>query len=159
MSKKKKTAADPPERDGLEHARQNAEAWAGSIAEMLEAYDKAEEADDRNAESPYGNTTDDIRQSIEESALSVEVRGAWHVPGAELTNEDDAAEYRILLTTGGPALRIRGELSVCREPEDATLEMQDWGTPWTEYRPGDPDDAEKMRADVLRFASFFYFGE
>lgn len=45
--------------------------------------------------------------SIDEDPLSVEVRGDWHVPGGEGAKP---SEFMILLCTGGPAVRIRGEL-------------------------------------------------
>jgi hypothetical protein len=69
---------------------------------------------------------DDARQRISEDPLSVEVRSDWTTPGEEL----EAAEFCILLCTGGPAVRIVGELNR-GEPCRAWLEYQDWGTPWT----------------------------
>jgi hypothetical protein len=60
----------------------------------------------------------------------------------------------ILLSTGGPALRIRGELDEYKQPYRAWLEYQDWFTPWTEYH-GDNVDTDAL----LAFAAYFYFGE
>ena len=93
---------------------------------------------------------EDAIQTIQEDALSVEVRSGWHPPG---DNTNNGAEYNILLCTGGPAVRIIGDLSAHGEPETARLEHQDWGTPWTEYRMD--SDEEK---DVLAYAAQFYFG-
>lgn len=73
---------------------------------------------------------DDAEQRISEDALSVQVRSGWHDVGEEA--DDKNGEYEILLCTGGPACRIRGDLSD-GEPSRARLEYQDWGTPWTKY--------------------------
>lgn len=90
---------------------------------------------------------DEARQRIEEDALSVEVRSDWHTPGGEA--EDD--EYRILLSTGGPATRIIGELDQHNEPATARLEVQDWWKPWTEYTVADQDI-------LLQYVNVFYWG-
>lgn len=91
---------------------------------------------------------DDARDVILEDALSVEVRSDWHTPGSEAEN----TEYCILLSTGGPAVRIVGELNKWSEPVSATLQVQDWGTPWTDCREADEDT-------LLTYAQCFYFGE
>ncbi len=54
--------------------------------------------------------------------------------------------------TGGPATRIIGELNEHGEPTRARLQVQDWGTPWTDYRGGDQET-------LLTYARCFYFGE
>ena len=77
---------------------------------------------------------DEARQRIDEDPLSLQVRSDWHGLGEEL----EPAEFEILLTTGGPACRIVGEIQN-GEPCSPRLEVQDWGTPWTEYRDTDPD--------------------
>jgi hypothetical protein len=44
----------------------------------------------------------------------------------------EPTEFQVLITTGGPGLRLTGEL--CNgEPERCWLEHQDWGTPWTRW--------------------------
>jgi hypothetical protein len=63
----------------------------------------------------------------------------------------DNGQFVILLSTGGPASRIQGELSN-GEPRRAWLEVQDWGTPWTQYF-GIKQDT------LLAYARCFYFGE
>lgn len=97
--------------------------------------------------------TDDeeaTRERIQEDALSVCVRSAWCMPGSQEYNTP--AEYELLLCTGGPAVRIMGDLSEHCEPTTARLEMQDWGLVWTGYY----DDVDQ---DVLlRYARCFYFG-
>lgn len=92
---------------------------------------------------------DEGRDAILEDALSVEVRSGWEAIGANLT----ASEYRILLTTGGPAVQIVGELNQWGEPETATLQVQDWFKPWTEF----PTTTEEDEA-IMAYASCFYFG-
>lgn len=101
------------------------------------------------AQSIEAEQDDDARQEIEESVLSVSVRDGWRQPGAP--NEDGADEYEILLTTGGPALRIWGELDQHCQPSSAELQMQDWFLPWTRY--------PAPEATLLKFANCFWFGE
>jgi hypothetical protein len=119
------------------HAIENASAWYESIKSMLEVFDKADE-----------ENRDEAQARIEESPLSVCVRSAAFVPVGEVM---DADEYEILLTTGGPALRIIGELDN-NYPKTARLEWQDWGTPWTV-------DFSVNEETLLRYAQFFFFGE
>jgi hypothetical protein len=61
-----------------------------------------------------------------------------------------ALEYKILLTTGGPSLRIFGWLDKHRQPASAELQMQDWGMPWHRY--------PAPEATLLAFTQAFYFG-
>jgi hypothetical protein len=90
------------------------------------------------------------REYIHQDALSLEVRdGEWHAPGED---QYSPTQFNILLTTGGPALRIMGELDFTQEPRRAWLEYQDWGTPWTEYH-GDNASQEAL----LTYARCFYF--
>ena len=104
---------------------------------------------------------EDAEERIQEDPLSLEVRSGWYTPGSD---DREAKEFNILLATGGPAVRIVGELDR-GEPSSATLEVQDWFTPWTEYRGvTDPNDAGAL-ADLpsqdvlLAYARCFYFGE
>lgn len=93
---------------------------------------------------------EDAERRIQEDALSVEVRTAWHAPGDESARTP--AEFRLLLTWGGPAVQIRGELDEHGEPCRAWLEVQDWGTPWTQYFGA-------SQSVLLDYARCFYFGE
>ena len=100
------------------------------------------------------NSADDyeeiIRQTVWDEVLSVTVRSGWTVPGEPL--EPD--EFCLLLSWGGPACRITGNLTIhyvgCR-PE---IEWQDWGTPWTELT-----DYNVNTDALLWFCEQFYFGE
>ena len=94
---------------------------------------------------------DEAEERINEDPLSVEFRGGWH--GVGETSEDE--EYNILLCTGGPAVRIIGDLGSGGEAHSARLEYQDWGTPWTEYSPMTSEEREFL----LAYASHFYYRE
>lgn len=123
-----------------DHARQQAKAQLESIQEMVLAMSNADSA----------SSEEDARQTIQEDALSVEVRSGWHSPGDKV----ELGEFNILLCTGGPAVRIIGGLSEHHEPESARLEYQDWGTPWTDYSLTSEEEET-----LLAYASCFYFGE
>lgn len=101
-------------------------------------------ADDRAA---Y-HDEDGARQAILEDALDVQVRSDWGKPG-----DLEPGEYMILLCTGGPAVRIIGQLDSCY-PASAQIEYQDWGTPWTALPTSSAEEA-----DLLTYASQFYYGE
>lgn len=161
----------------INHAEQNAQAWAESIAEMVAAlecdYDRLEElrdmAGDRDTildqdeadelkelteaatlEGDLQESAENVRERIQGSPLSVQVRSGWRSPGDD---HGDPEEFEILLSTGGPALRIRGELGEHNQPSRAWLEYQDWGTGWTEYH------GEGLEhSSLMTFCQQFYFG-
>ena len=125
------------------HARDNAQAWAQTIADMVAALD---------VDDDY----DDARDNILEAPLSAQVRSDWYRPG----EQPEAVEYQILLSYGGPSLRITGQLGEYGEASTADLEYQDWGTPWTRYHPPLHSELfDSHNADVLTFAQQFYFGD
>jgi len=130
---------DPNDHVGND-ADNSAEAWA------LDNPDEAEELAGMVKDAGDCKDQDEARERIEEDALSVEV-GCWWTPGSEA----EPTEYRILLTTGGPAVRIVGDLGQHNEPHRARLEVQDWFKPWTEYHC----DEEIL----LAYARCFFFGE
>ena len=169
------------------HAIENAQAWLENIVSMVK---RLEHVNDCNCDEDVtfsacvdamaeGMSFDDYHDSdaaleaIQESPLSVEVRSGW----VSLTDwgylkrdasSIEAAEYKILLTTGGPALRIIGELDQYGEPETARLEYQDWGTPWTEYVPLTDKATPTLHSETYRdvaaldallaYARSFYYG-
>jgi hypothetical protein len=116
-----------------------AKSWLASIEEMLAALTKAH--DDVRA-------TEEAQTTIYESVLSVLVRDDWRSPGAP--SEGGPEEYEILLSTGGPALRIWGKVNDSCGPDTAELQMQDWGIEWRRY--------PAPEAVLLDFANCFYFG-
>ena len=91
---------------------------------------------------------DDARERIQEDPLEVQVRSSW----ANLGDALNAEEFYILLCTGGPAVRIMGDLDQYGQPDRAWLEYQDWYTPWTQYYDASHDT-------LLRYCRQFYFGE
>lgn len=124
------------------HAIQNAKAWLETIRELAARL----RSDDDGAREA-------AQEEASESALSVMVRDDWRAPGS-LPQDSHADEYEVLLTTGGPALRIWGKLGNFGEPDEwPHLQWQDWGTPWTDYPLGEERD------DVCAFLGAFYFGE
>lgn len=115
--------------DENENARSQAGAQFESIKEIFERYDA----------SKNDKEQDGIMQELDETPLSVEVE----------------KHYIILLCTGGPAVRVTGTLDEHNQAETATLQYQDWGTPWTDYplKSGAEDDL------LLRYAQTYYMGE
>lgn len=126
-------------------------------AEYRRCRDELAEWDEENAdeleelEAAAGDCSDrdEAEERIQDDALSVEVRSDWHTPG----DGSDPTEFQILLCTGGPAVRIMGEMEQ-GEPSRAWLEYQDWGIPWTE-RVNQGGDHYAL----LTYARCFYFGE
>jgi hypothetical protein len=118
------------------------------IEGMGEWYKEGAIATDEQREKYHDE--DAVREAITEDALEVSVRGGWHTPG---DGDHEDTDFLILLCTGGPAVRVRGELRDGR-PYRAWLEYQDWGTPWTEYH-----DMNFEADDLLAYAQEYYFGE
>ena len=148
----------------LSHAEQNAKSHLGTIQTWHEAFlfcqnegqyisDLSSAAQtflkeemDWEADPDHQTTADAIREMVQEDALDVQVREDWHALGEDA----EAAQYKILITWGGPALQMIGALEGF-EPDSAGLQHQDWGTPWTDY-PTEDDDA------LLWYASQFHWG-
>ena len=97
---------------------------------------------------------DDIREAtieeIYQSPLSVTVREGWKTVGGQ----SDLEEFQILLSTGGPALRIVGDINAFGGASNAVMQWQDWGTPWTEYVTTEEEDEA-----LLTYCQQFYLGE
>lgn len=151
-------AALTVDRDRLQELRDDREALEGADDAATEELRK--DWDDDNGEELKeleeavtidGDEVDEeqARERIQEHPLCVQVRGDWHDVGAD---DDGAAEYEILLSTGGPATRIIGELNEHHEPTSARLQAQDWFTQWTEYMQAD-------REILLTYVRCFYFGD
>jgi hypothetical protein len=110
--------------------------------------DEAEELAQLEEAAGECKDREEAEQRIQEDALSVEFRSGW------VTNREEmvAEEFNILLGTGGPAVRIMGELDGNGEPSRAWLEVQDWFTPWTQHVGASQDT-------LLAYCRCFYFGE
>lgn len=131
----------------LSHAEGNARGWSKTIKAMVAAL-KADEYP-VTVEGEEYEDADSLIQRIQESPLSVQVRSGWVNVGQKM----EAEEFELLLSTGGPALRIVGELDEHKQPFRAWLEYQDWGTPWIEFRGWTPGET------LIDFCAQFYFGE
>jgi len=131
-------------------------AWSEIIVEYYRKYMLLDGGDCETVEIDGAEYTDadEIRELVLESALSVEVRDGWHVPGAEPRAEP--VEYRVCLTTGGPGVQLAGSLSQYCQPESWRMEMRDWFIPWERF-----DNAEYVDYDaaIEWFAGCFWFGE
>mgnify|MGYP003116326192 FL=1 len=124
------------------HALNNA---IGHIKSMVEDFKK-----DKIFENLKDfESQDQLRESVLNSALSVEFRSGWY---SSLDDELVPEEFKILLSWGGPALRIIGELDNYG-PVNPKLQFQDWGTPWTDF------EITEDQQDALNwFCNCFYFG-
>ena len=126
----------------VSHGEANASAWFDTIAAAYEAHQFCTEGGEgrdltREAKAVLrehghdgdnlGEVAEAIEQQMRESPLSINVRSNWQNPSEELT----PGEFQILLSWGGPALRVMGELDDNAEPCRYWMEQQDWGTPWT----------------------------
>jgi len=95
-----------------------------------------------------------IKEAIDNNTISdypvleVRVRSDWEplYSDSGLT----PAEYYILLSTGGPAWRIRGDLEGCY-PVSARLERCDWFEPWQEIPL-----SNAAKKSLLEFARWFF---
>ena len=123
------------------HALQNA---IGHIESMVEDFKK----DKHFFDIKDFNSQDELRENVLNSALSIQFRSGWE------TFEEDfkPAEFKILLSWGGPALRIIGELDDYG-PVNPKLQFQDWGTPWTDFKI-----TEDQQEALNWFCNCFYFG-
>lgn len=116
---------------------------------FLYTWPDREEFEDLKRDAGEFANREEVEERIQEDPLSVQVRSGWYSPG----ETPEPGQFEILLCTGGPAVRIMGELDQHNEPAGAWLEYQDWGTPWTLYY-------EQGAGDVLvEYARQFYFGE
>mgnify|MGYP001231985291 CR=1 FL=1 len=107
------------------------------------------------------NVQDDIRDRVQEIPLSVCWRCSTFSPVGDTNFEPDEGE--ILLTTGGPALRVVVKLSN-GFASDPVLEWQDWGTKWMPVTYGSPNgdiptDCDLANEALEWFVSQFWWGE
>jgi hypothetical protein len=130
--------------DFLDNPRRDADGFAELSDDARELL--AEIADARTFDELGRDDADAVAEYARELALSVCVRSGWVLVGEPLEPE----EFELLLSTGGPACRIVGDLRD-EEPCRAEVQWQDWGTPWTPLAG--------QRCDALDwFAGLFYFG-
>lgn len=109
----------------------------------------AEELKELEEQASGWVSLDAVQTDIQNDPLDIKVRADWSNPGEQAS----ASEFQILLCTGGPAVRIMGELDEHMQPCRAWLEYQDWGTPWAHA-------VGVIEQDVLlQYCQQFYFGE
>jgi len=131
-----------------DHALQNAIGHIESITEDYEKYLFYESCNVTTIEQE--EEIEQMKESILNSALSVEFRSGW----TSNPNDIKLEEFKILLTWGGPALRVIGDLNQYKEPENIKMQYQDWGTYWTDF-----EITEEQQKALNWFCNCFYFGE
>jgi len=129
----------------VDHARAQARAQLDHIIEQVAQLEAAQGDHER----------EEAEREIFENPLELLVRAArqgWQSPNNP--EPFDPAEFQLLMCTGGPAVRVLGDLDQYGDPETASIEYQDWGTPWTLYTTVNPAEREAL----LKFCSQFFFG-
>lgn len=111
------------------NAIDNAQGHLNSIVELHKAWMalNAGEVESVVIDGDEYTDADRITDRVWESVLSAEVRDGWRNVGAK---SNGAEEFRILLSTGGPACQIIGDLND-GSPENVRIQHRDWGTHWT----------------------------
>ena len=130
------------------YALQNA---IGHIESIVKDYERLSYLESLNPTTiEQEEEIEQTKESILNSALSVEFRSGW----TSNPNNIELEEFKILLTWGGPALRVIGDLNQYKEPENIKMQFQDWGTCWTDFQI-----TENQQEALNWFCSCFYFGE
>jgi len=132
------------------HALNNAIGHMESMVEYFETGSYIEQSNVTTQEQE--EKLEEIRETILNSALSVEFRSGWYSSLYDRVRIGEPAEFKILLSWGGPALRIFGELDNYG-PVNPKLQYQDWGTPWTDFKI-----TEDQQKALNWFCNCFYFG-
>ena len=133
------------------HALLNA---LGHLEEMVENYEIGSYIESSNPTTQeQEEKLEEIRESILNSALSVEFRNGWYSDLYHLKGVTEPIEFKILLSWGGPALRIIGEIEE-NYAVNPKMQFQDWGTPWTDLEI----KSENQQNALNWFCNCFYFG-
>lgn len=119
-------------------AQQDARAWLSEIRRQIVALDEE------------GESPNEALNRIHESVLELLIRSRWHAPGGNA----DSAEFALMLTIGGPTVRITGKLCDGEPAHGARLE---YAAPWEPWQSLPLTAAESDA--VLAWARCFYFGE
>ena len=118
---------DLKERNMSDNSREQAEAQLENIIDMMERYEKAQNDGDEDA-------IEAIRQEVDEDPLEILTRSTeWNTLGKTKSGEQKPDEFMILLCTGGPAVRIIGDLDEHQSPTNIRLEYQGWGEDWQRF--------------------------
>ena len=133
------------------HAITNARGQLESIKELYRSYQEADLIDDYDKQ-------DVLREKAQEEALCVEFKSGWTSNPEDMKPE----EFKILLSTGGPACQIVGRLDY-ENPFDIQIQYQDWGTFWeplqlnSHYADKSPNITSDYEA-LEWFCNCFYLG-
>ena len=128
------------------HALNNA---IGHIESMVEDFEKVTYLESLNVTTnEEEEKLEEIKESILNSALSIQFRSGWETHYENFK----AKEFEILLSWGGPALRVIGEITDYGS-KNPKLQFQDWGTPWTDF-----EITEDQQKALNWFCNCFYFG-
>ena len=133
------------------HALNNAK---GHIESIVEDYEKVSYLESLNPTTQEQELIiEETTQSILDSALSIEFRSGWYSSLYDRVRLGEPAEFKILLTWGGPALRIIGEIEnyYAVNPK---LQYQNWFEPWI-----DLEITESQEKALNWFCNKFYFGD
>lgn len=130
------------EQQQLSPGQDNARGHVATVCNLYAKYMEASITSDAAA--------DEVAEEAQELALSVQVQSGWQTPGQQLSPEEGC----ILLTTGGPALRLLVELDVDAAPCGVELQWADWGTPWQCFPLTEAEDQA-----MAWFAEQFWYGE
>ena len=130
------------------YALQNA---IGHIESIVKDYEKLSYLESLNPTTiEQEEEIEQTKESILNSVLSIQVRSGW----TSLNESFEPQEFNILLSWGGPSLRIIGDLNEYKEPENPVLQFQDWFTKWEDLK------INSQQYDALVwYCSQFYFGE
>ncbi len=131
-----------------EYSKAQAENILDNIIELLEMVDKAE--DYYPEEDDILDEIDDIFDEIHELPLEVSVRTGWTMYPDE---KPEWVEYRVIMSTGGPAVTITGKLGAYNTPVSVRLMHADNHEEWQYYFLNDYE-----REKLLEFADYFYYG-
>ena len=132
------------------HALNNA---LGHLEEMVKNYEIGSYIEQSNVTTQdQEEKLEEIRESILNSALSVEFRSGWYSSLYDRVRIGEPAEFKILLSWGGPSLRVIGEIEE-NFAVNPKLQYQDWGTLWT-----DLEITEDQQDALNWFCNCFYFG-
>jgi hypothetical protein len=148
------TSPTPAEQDN--NGRASALATAEHVAQLHALWlwlNDGGEADDDDApqvDDPEGlDTQEDVEERARELALSCLVSSTEQVEPNQWPPDPD--RFEVLTSTGGPAVRLVGEL---RDgvPHSCEWEGQDWFTPWVsvhDQTTGEQDDACEWFAELF----------
>ncbi len=109
---------------------------AENLRDML-----AQEIEDGYEPEGFEFDEDAAREAIQEDPLSFQVRSGWYSPGSE---DNEPEEFELLLSTGGPATRIIGDIDR-GNLTNPRLQAQDWFTGWQDIRTSSEEDEALQR--------------